>query len=128
MKTNKLIIEINQPIGKVFEFTTTPPNSSKWIPGVKDEETNEWPVRSGTIYKLTDDLGNISNVKVENVKKNKLIEWVSEDRNYHCKYIFKEVKNNSISILEYYEWVDKGEIESPFDRKILEKLKIILEK
>lgn len=127
MKTNKLVIKINQPKEKVFEFTTTPPNSSLWISGVVKEEVTEWPIKVGTIYKLTDNLGNISKVKVNKVKKNELIEWISKDKNYHCKYIFKEATNEE-SILEYYEWVDEGEIENPFNQKILKKLKSVLEK
>lgn len=127
MKSNKLVIKINQPKEKVFEFTTTPPNSSLWIPGVVKEETTKWPVKIGTVYKLTDDLGNISIVIVNQIKKNELIEWISEDKNYHCKYILKEVTDKK-SILEYYEWVDEGEIENPFNQEILNQLKFILEK
>ena len=53
MKRSRLVIKINKSTNEVFKFTTTPPNSAKWIPGVIHEETNEWPIKIGTIYKLT---------------------------------------------------------------------------
>ena len=127
MDKNKLSIKINCPLEKVFEFTTTPPNSSLWIPGVVGEETSEWPIKVGTVYRLTDNLGNISNVAVNRLEKNKLVEWVSENKNYYCRYVFKKVADQ-VSILEYFEWVTNGEIENPFDQKVLERLKTVLEK
>ena len=127
MKTNKLVVEINQPIDKVFEFTTTPPNSAKWIPGVVKEETSEWPISIGTVYKLTDEEGKHSEVIVSDLKENKMIEWITKDKNYHCRYTYKPVDKNSTE-LEYYEWVDKGDIEWPFTKDVLGKLKEVLEK
>jgi len=126
MKKNKLIVEINQPIDKVFEFTITPPNSAKWIPGVVKEETNEWPIRIGTVYKLTDKDGKSSEVVISAIKENEMIEWITRDKNYHCRYTYKPLNKDS-SKLEYYEWVNKGDIEEPFTKSVLEKLKEILE-
>jgi len=126
MKKNKLIIEINRPIDKVFEFTITPPNSAKWIPGVVREETNEWPIRVGTVYKLTDKDGKSSEVIVKTIKENEMVEWITKDKNYHCRYTYKQV-NKNITELEYFEWMDKGNIEDPFTESVLKKLKKALE-
>lgn len=126
MKENKLIIKINKSIQEVFLFTITPPNSTFWIPLVISEETNEWPVRKGTIYKLKDKNGEYFEAIVTNFIENKLIEWVSKDNNYHCRYSYKLI-NSQITQLEYYEWVDRGEIDKPFTNETLNKLKNILE-
>lgn len=60
MKENKLIILINKSADDIFAFVTTPPNSTRWISSITKEETNEWPVKIGTIYKLWDEKNNTS--------------------------------------------------------------------
>jgi len=127
MKDNKIIIEINKPLYEVFLFTITPPNSTKWIPSVIKEETNEWPVKINTIYKLTDEKNNISEVIVTDIKENICVEWISKDNNYHCRYTFKSL-NDNLTKFEYYEWVDKEDLKDPFTIEILKKLKFVLEK
>lgn len=126
MKKNELTIVINKPVKQVFRFAITPPNSARWIPGVVKEETSEWPVRVGTVYKLTDKTGSISGVTVVDIKEKKKVEWVSSDGNYHCRYRLKSLSQN-ITELEYSEWVDKGELEGPFTKEVLSKLKNVLE-
>lgn len=126
MRENKLEIKINKPAIKVFNFTTTPPNSAKWIPGVIQEETSEWPIKTGTIYKLTDKNKKVSEVIVTGLKVGEFIEWRSKDDNYHCRYNYQSIDENS-SVLEYREWVDNGEIEYPFMQEVLEKLKTVIE-
>lgn len=127
MKNNKLTIQINRPVDVVFKFTITPPNSTPWIPGIVVEKTNEFPVKIGTVYSLKNDVGNWSVVTVVAIKENELVEWVSEDENYHCRYRLKKLNNNSTE-LEYFEWVNKGKIAAPFTDKILSGLKTVLEK
>lgn len=127
MKNNKLTIQINKPVSVVFKFTITPPNSTLWIPGVIVEETNELPIKIGTTYSLKNERGEWSRVTVVAIIENELVEWVSEDENYHCRYRFKKFNNNSMKF-EYFEWVNKGEITDPFTVRILTKLKEILEK
>jgi hypothetical protein len=126
MRENKLTIQINKPIHEVFKFTITPPNSTLWIPSVVKEETNEWPIRIGTIYKLQNNKSERSEVIVANLKENEFIEWISKDKNYHCRYTFKII-DKDISELEYAEWVDRGQIDEPFTLEVLEKLKLVLE-
>ena len=126
MRDNKLTIQINKPVSKVFAFTITPPNSTLWINSIDKEETNEWPIRVGTIYKLQDNKGEYSEVIVTAIKENKSVEWVSKNKNYHCRYTYRSIDKNT-SELEYYEWIDGGELEEPFSLEILEKLKSVLE-
>ncbi len=126
MKDNKLTIKINKSVHEVFMFTITPPNSTLWIDGVVEEKTNEWPIRVGTIYKLKNKKGEYSEVIVTNIKENQIVEWVSKDKTYHCRYSFRTIDKN-ITELEYFEWVDKGELKEPFTLVMLEKLKRVLE-
>lgn len=126
MKKNILTIEIHKPLHEVFLFCITPPNSTKWIPSVIKEETNEWPIKIGTIYKLTDDMGTISNVTVTGIKNDEYIEWTSEDQNYHCKYNLHGIDKETTE-LKYCEWVDQGDIKEPFTREVLTRLKSTLE-
>ena len=130
MKDNRLTIQINKPAKEVFAFTTTPPNTKYWISFIMDEKTNEWPPRVGTIYSTQNDKGEWFDIIISAIKENEMVEWVSSDKNYHVRYSFKPLDNNSTQ-LDYYEWVDKGEIEESielFRQDILEKLKQVLEK
>lgn len=127
MRRNKIVILINKPLPEVFQFTITPPNSTLWIPSIVHEETNVWPVRKGTKYILRNKKSEISEVKVTKFIKNKLIEWISEDQNYHCRYKYISIDNMHTQ-LEYSEWMDKGDIKAPFTKEILGKLKYTIEK
>lgn len=127
MKTNMLTILVNKPISEVFRFAITPPNSTLWIPGIVGEETNEWPVKAGTIYTLKNKNGEKSEVVVVSIEKDKMVEWVSKDQSYHCRYTFKQKRSNSTELV-YYEWVDVGDLEEQFTLKVLEDLKTVLEK
>jgi hypothetical protein len=127
MKENRLVIKINKPVSYVFHFVITPPNSTLWIPDVVKEETNELPVKRGTVYFLSNEKGETSKVTVVNFKNNKYIEWISKDKNYHCNYTLLPISEN-LTEFRYYEYVDMGNIDKPFTQQVLEKLKKVLEK
>ncbi len=124
MRENRLTIKINKPVAEVFAFTITPPNSAKWIPGIINEETNEWPVKIGTIYKLHTE-GNNFEVVVTDLKENEFIEW-TKNKNYHCRYTYRKISDD-VTELDYFEWVDSGNIDQPFPKEVLDKLNSILE-
>lgn len=126
MKENKLIIQINKPINQVFAYTVIPPNAKYWVPNIVDEKTSEWPVRVGSIYFEKTSDGKWLGFYVSAINKNELFELVSEDGNYHVRYTYKPTGPNSCE-LEYYEWVDKGELLEPFSANVLEKLKSVME-
>lgn len=65
-------------------------------------------------------------VTVGALQDDQIVEWVSKDNNYHCRYTYKAI-NDQTSELEYYEWVDSGVLDRPFSESTLRKLKQVLE-
>lgn len=126
MKDNKLTIQINKPVTEVYAFTLDPKNTPRWIDDSSREETNEWPPKVGTIYKNTGKNGAVLTFIMTEIVPNDHFALVGDDRNYHCKYTFRDLGNNTE--LEYHEWMDSGELEVPMTQDVLEKLKTVLEK
>lgn len=126
MKEQTLSITINKPVKDVFTFAITPPNSTRWIPGIIIEETSEWPIRVGTVYRLKNEQDEWSEVTVSAIKENEIIEWVSSDNIYHCRYTLKD-RGGGTTELIYEEWVDRGELTSPFSVETLNNFKYEVE-
>lgn len=126
MKDKKLSIVINKPVNEVFEFTTNPANTPKWIDGIVVEETNEMPPKLGTIYRNKGQSGNWNEYEMTEFEKDKTFTLSRLNGNYHVRYTFKPAENNSCDF-EYYEWVDKGELDDTFSQEVLKKLKRIME-
>jgi len=125
MKKNKITIEINKPVEEVFLFTTNPKNTSFWIDSVEVEKSNEWPPKLGTIYRNRGTENIWNKYRVVNIKENEVFELFSSDGNYHARYTYKDLGGKAE--LEYFEWVDSGDIEDPFTQSVLGKLKTIME-
>lgn len=127
MKDNKLTVIINKPISEVFEFTTDPHKTPEWIDSVEEEKTNEWPPRSGTIYKNRGQSGPWSVYKVTKYEGCKEFELVKQDEStYHVNYSYTSLPNGATQLI-YHEWVTTGELEAPFPQVTLNKLKEIIE-
>ena len=97
-----------------------------WWDAVIVEETSDWPIKIGTIYRSQGKTGNWNEFVVTDLKENEVFELTSKDGKYHVRYTHKPLDPNSME-LEYYEWIDEGELEDPYTMEILGKLKAAIE-
>lgn len=126
MREKRLTIQIKKPVNEVFDFLLNPNNTSLWTESVVKEETSEWPVKVGTLYRNHGQDGVWNQFILAELTPNKSFELKKIDKNYHVRYTFKELPNNETEF-EYFEWVEQGELEDPFTQEILEKLKTVME-
>lgn len=126
MKNLKLTIRIKKPVKEVFAFIINPKNTPNWLDSIVTEETNEWPVKVGTKYKNKSKNGSWLSYTITDYIENERFVFTKEDNNYHVRYLFSPIDENTTEI-EYYEWVNVGDLEEPFTQEILQKLKSVLE-
>lgn len=121
MNSLRLSVVINKPRQEIFDYVLDPKNTSKWISFIDEEATNEWPPKLGTIYK-----NGWGELELTEYRDGESFVMSSLTKPYHVRYALKELGRNQTEF-EYYEWCDKGELDEPFGREHLEKLKTILE-
>lgn len=126
MKDNKLSILIKKPIQAVFEFAINPKNTSSWVDTIMEEQTNEWPIKVGTIYRNMDKSGIWSEYNVVELVENELFTLASTSSDYQVRYSFAVVEYDKTE-LEYHEWTNQSQLEAPLSQVLLDKLKTILE-
>ena len=126
MKNNKLTIQINKPVEEVFAFTINPKNTPKWIDGIEAEETNEWPVKLGTIYRNHGQDSDWSEYEMTEFNENEMFVMSKKDGSYSVRYSMKPIDDHTTEF-EYHEWEEKGELKDLFTMAVMEKLKRIME-
>lgn len=110
----------------MFDFTLDPVNTPKWVSSIVQEMRNENPTKLGTVYKNQNKEGKWSEYEVTEFEPNKVFVMSQKSGSYHVKYTFTVVSENQTE-LEYYEYVDNGEIDEPFTQDVLQKLKNVME-
>lgn len=123
MKQNKLTILIDKPAQDVYAFYIDPKNTPLWLPFVAEETTNIWPVKVGTVYRNINKSGKVTLYTVTSLKENEMFELA--DGHYHVRYSQKIIDTEH-SELEYFEWMEAGELEEPFTMDLLLNLKKVL--
>jgi hypothetical protein len=127
MKDLALTITIDKPVADVFAFTLNPKNTPKWIDAIIEEETSEWPVKLGTIYRnrrnRTDPWTTYELTGFEQDKEFVL----SEQRGkFRVRYLFAACGEGKTR-LDFCVGTDAGKPGVPFTMQPLEKLKRIIE-
>jgi len=127
MKHHRLTIRIKCPPEDLFTFFIDPRNTPRWIDFLVAEETSEWPVRLGTIYRNQNAAGEWRTYTVTAFEPAKLFELSKAEDSYHVRYTLQSVKKGEVE-LRYFECVDAGELTAPFEQIFLQKLKTVVEK
>lgn len=123
MKDLKQVVVINKPLEEVFAFTINPANTEKWVDSIVTEETNEWPVKVGTVYRNQDQAGEWSEYTLTIFEPNKTFTLSQPDGKY-LRYTFAEPDESTTELT--YEWMGEALEESAL-KEILEKLKRVVE-
>jgi hypothetical protein len=126
MKNKRLKIVIDRPVSIVFGFTLDPQNTPKWIEGIQKEVTSEWPAEKGTIYKNQSTDGAWHEYKLAEIDKDKTFVLSEIKGDYHVRYTFRPKSDNSTEF-EYYEWIEKGELDDTVTQATMVKLKEAIE-
>lgn len=127
MKENRVSIVINRPIGEVFEFTTNPKNTHRWIPSLTEEVADEYPPKAGTLYKNRRENGEWNVYRVVKFIPNRSFVMSEGDGNFSVRYTYKEIGDNTTA-LTFLGWVKEGELTKTFSDTVLQGLKEIMEK
>jgi uncharacterized protein YndB with AHSA1/START domain len=126
MKELKLTVIIHKSISEVFEFTTNPDNTHKWIESVTKEVSTEFPPKIGTIYQNFDMNSTMNEYVVTQYIQNKVFQLDATHADYKVKYTYTKIEEN-ITELEYFEWSELDVLYMPFQQEVLDNLKKILE-
>jgi hypothetical protein len=124
--SQRLRINIHKPATEVFAFVLDPKNTPKWISFITSETTNEWPAKLGTIYTNTDESGEVCEFELTQFKPDEMFVLSKKSNTYHVRYTLT-LLNDEECELEYYEWMDEGNLAQPFTSQQLKHLKSAIE-
>jgi uncharacterized protein YndB with AHSA1/START domain len=125
-KENRISVTIDKPIGTVFEFTTNPKNTHLWFSTISEETAEKYPPEIDTIYRNRGGEDSEWNeYKVVEFQENKV--FALSDGNYTVRYSYRGLEGNKTE-MEYWEWVNEGDLTDPLSEDVLKDLKEILEK
>jgi hypothetical protein len=127
MRTNKLTIRINKPVSEVFDFTINPQNTPRWIDFIVEETIDGKEIKLGTRYTNQNKNGKINLYELTQFENDAVFELQSVPPHYTVKYTYNSISDTETE-LEYFEYVESGELSSPFPVSAMQKLKEVLEK
>jgi len=127
MRENKVTIIINRPVEEVFSFTTNPKNTQLWILSIQEEISDEFPPKIGTQYKNHGENSDWDFYKVVEYVPSKIFTLSDLNGNYYVRYTYRQLSNNKTE-MEYFEWMENGELKNPFTQDILDNLRSVMEK
>jgi uncharacterized protein YndB with AHSA1/START domain len=125
MQEIKYSVQINRPIAEVFAFAIDPKNTPKWVNSITLEETSEWPVKVGTIYRSKNKKGDLSELLITTFEENKTFTMAKKDNNNRVTYTFTPI-NPNLTKFEYV-WVDNGELAESFIQALVDNFKRVIE-
>ena len=126
MKDLKLTVVINRPIEAVFDFTTNPENTARWINSIEKEETNTKEVTIGTLYCNWSKKGDMNEYVVTKFDRPKVFQLDATHADYKVRYTYTELAEARTE-LEYFEWSESDQLHAPFMQEILDSLKAVME-
>lgn len=126
MKELKLNVRINKSIEDVFEFTTNPANTPKWIESVVGEKAEKFPPEVGTKYENWDSSDNVNEYVVTKYEPPKVFQLDATHQDYKVRYTYTPISESETD-LEYFEWSESGQLHAPFMQEILDNLKKVME-
>lgn len=126
MKDLKLTVKINKPAKEVFEFTTNPANTPRWIDSIVKEEADSVPIAIGTIFRNWDAAEKMNEYKVTRYEPYTVFQLDATHQDYKVRYTYTPISENETE-LEYYEWSESDQLHAPFMQEILDKLKEVME-
>jgi nitroimidazol reductase NimA-like FMN-containing flavoprotein (pyridoxamine 5'-phosphate oxidase superfamily) len=124
----QLNVTINKPLKEVFDFVLDPRNTYTWIDAIKHEETDEFPVRRGTIYHpFGEGAVALGDFPVTEFEDRKSFTYTRDGSTFSAKYTFTPVGVASTK-MEYLSTDEEGDLsDDPVDRDALQKLKHAIE-
>lgn len=131
MKDLKLTITINKPAKEVFAFTINPENTPKYVDSIVSEQTNERPVKLGTIYRNQHKNGEWPEYEMTAFDPNKMFVMSQKNDSFNVGYTFASMDSGATTKLEYRIWKDEGELPNSLTanvlKGILDRLKEVIE-
>lgn len=126
MQNNVLSIVIRKPLLEIFNYTLNPENTPLWVDSIAHEEIDAPVPQLGTHYRNQSIGGQWNEYEVTEFVPEKTFTFTQLDSSYRVRYDF-DIVSDGMAKLTYTEWMEVGDLESPFDILPLEKLKSLLE-
>ena len=129
--SNKVEITINAPVSTVFNYTTDPVNTPRWILSVVLEERSDKDVQVGTQYRQLIREGSRvipgSGYVVTAYEQNKVFELRAVGGEYKCRYEYADLSGGKTLLVYTESTGTDNSLESPLNLDDFSGLKQIIE-